>query len=75
MSEKYQADTYAIVGELVMAAGALDAELDKVMAAALRLGDAPLLLSVIAAFDPPRKIELLRARVSHFTRTSWKHAC
>lgn len=74
MPEKEQADTYAIVGELVLIASALDAELNRVTAAALRLGDAPLLLPVIAAFDPPRKIEMLRARVSHFTRTSWKHA-
>src|ERR1700683_5276791 len=60
------ADTCAIVGELVLVASALDAELNRVTAAALRLGDAPLLLPVIATFDPERKIEMLRARVSHF---------
>lgn len=72
MTDNDHSDTYAIVGELVLISSALDAELNKIVSAALLLGEAPLLLPVIATLDPPRKIEMLRARVSHIHVASWK---
>ena len=72
MSADSNKDTYAIVGELVLMASALDDCLNRVMIAVLDLGTAPLLLTVVATLDPPRKIEILKAHASHIQNDGWR---
>ena len=73
-TENSHKDTYAIVGELVLIASALDDCLNRVVIAFLELGDAHLLLPVVATLDPARKIEILKARVTHLAAKDWKKA-
>ena len=66
--------TYAIVGELVMMANALDFLLNRVVIAAFSLQPTPLLEPVIATIDSSRKIEMLKKRAKLITNLSWKKA-
>ena len=65
------AEAYAVVGELVMMAAALDYQLNHVLIAVLHLSAAPMLEPVIATLDPTRKIEILKARARHMPAASW----
>jgi hypothetical protein len=57
--------TYAVVGELVMVANAIDHLLSNVLITVLSLETSPLLEPVIATLDPSRKIEMLKNRAKH----------
>jgi hypothetical protein len=53
---------YAIVGEIVLSATALDHQMNHVLIEVASLAKSPLLEAVIATLDPARKIEILKAR-------------
>jgi hypothetical protein len=54
--------TYAIVGELVMVASAIDFQLTQIVIEACHLGRSAMIHSVVATLDPSRKVELLKER-------------
>lgn len=58
---------YALVGELVLIASAVEHQLTSVLIALLHLTPSPLLFPVIAALDSRRKIEIFKARAAHIT--------
>jgi len=64
--------TYAVVGELVMIANAIDHLLNNVLIAVLSLKPSPLLEPVIATLEPARKIEILKSRAKHINKPDWK---
>jgi len=66
--------SYAIVGELVLLATALDHQLNRVLIQVLHLGETPMLEAVIATLDTVRKIEMLRARSKYIGQTTWQKA-
>ena len=61
-------EIFAVVGELVLIATALDTLLKSVLVAVLHLGSSPLIEPVVATLDSVRKIEILKERVP-FIRT------
>jgi hypothetical protein len=64
-------NAYAIVGELVLIANALDYELNRVLITVMHLDESPMLVPVVAALDPGRKIEMLKARAKHLSSKAW----
>lgn len=67
-------EVYAIVGELVLIASALDTLLNAVVVQVLNLGTSPLIEPVIATLDSVRKIEIMKERL-RFIRSKndeWK---
>jgi transcriptional regulator with XRE-family HTH domain len=63
---------YAIVGELVLIATALDHQLNHVLIQVLHITESPMLEAVIATLDTVRKIEMLKARSKHIAESSWR---
>ena len=68
---KANRDNFAVVGELVLAASALDVQVAKVIIEVLDLGTSPMLLPVIVTIDSVRKIEILKERVAHMPKGVW----
>ncbi len=64
--------TYAIVGELVMMANAIDHLLNLVLIEAFSLEKSPMLEPVIATLDPRQKIEMLKSRAKHINHDGFK---
>jgi hypothetical protein len=64
--------SYAVVGELILIATALDYQLNHILIQVLHLTESPMLESVIATLDMARKIEMLRARTKHIVQNNWK---
>ena len=69
---KCHKDTYAIVGELVLIANALDYLLTQVVIEVLDLGIHPMLMPTIGTLDSVRKIEILKERNKHFDKIDFK---
>jgi hypothetical protein len=65
-------EIYAIVGELVLIATALDTLLNSVVVQVLHLGSSPLIEPVVGTLDPVRKIELLKERAPFIRNQEWK---
>jgi transcriptional regulator with XRE-family HTH domain len=63
---------YAVVGELVLLATALDHQLNHVLMQVLPLTDSPMLEAVVATLDTARKIEMLKARAKHIAQPTWR---
>jgi DNA-binding XRE family transcriptional regulator len=63
---------YAVVGELVLLATALDHQLNHVLMQVLPLADSPMLEAVVATLDTARKIEMLKARAKHIAQPTWR---
>jgi len=63
-------EAYATVGELVLIASALDALLNDVVVTVLDLGQAVLIVPVVATLDARRKIELLKERANYISQAS-----
>jgi transcriptional regulator with XRE-family HTH domain len=63
---------YAVVGELVLLATALDHQLNHVLMQVLPLTDSPMLEAVVATLDTARKIEMLKARAKHIAQPMWR---
>lgn len=63
---------YAIVGELVLIASALDYQLAEIMVAAVNLGSSPMILPVIFTLDAARKAEILKRRAELITADDWR---
>jgi hypothetical protein len=63
---------YAVVGEIVLLATALDHQLNHVLMQILSLTDSPMLEAVIATLDTPRKIEMVKARSKHISQPTWR---
>jgi hypothetical protein len=63
---------YAIVGELILIASALDNQLNRICISALSLTESPMLEPVVASLDSARKIEILKAYASNLTAMDWK---
>jgi hypothetical protein len=59
---------YAVVGELILMATALDHQLNHVLMQLLSLTDSPMLEAVVATLDTARKIEMLKARSKHIAQ-------
>jgi hypothetical protein len=68
----YNKETYAIVGELVLLASAVDSLLNEVIIVTLELDVSPMITPIVATFDPKRKIEILKARAVHIRQPDWK---
>jgi hypothetical protein len=65
-------EAYATVGELVLIASALDDLLNEVVVTVLDLGQAVLIVPVVATLEAVRKIELLKERANHISQAAWK---
>jgi len=65
---------YAVVGELVLMATALDHQLNHVLIQVLHLADSPMLESVVATLDMNRKVEMLKARSKYISNKTWQKA-
>jgi len=65
-------EVFAIVGELVLIATALDTLLNAVVVEVLHLGSSPMIEPVVATLDPVRKIEILKERAPFITNDAWK---
>jgi hypothetical protein len=65
-------EAFAMVGELVLLASALDHQLNHVTIAVLHLEKSPMLEPVVATLDPSRKVEILKARSKHIAQKDWK---
>jgi transcriptional regulator with XRE-family HTH domain len=63
---------YAVVGEIVLLATALDHQLNHVLMQILSLTDSPMLEAVIATLDTSRKIEMVKARSKHIAQPTWR---
>jgi transcriptional regulator with XRE-family HTH domain len=63
---------YAIVGEVVLLATALDHQLNHVLMQVLSLTDSPMLEAVVATLDMVRKIEMVKARSKHIAQPTWR---
>jgi hypothetical protein len=58
-------EIFAVVGELVLTATALDTLLNSVIVQVLHLGLSPMIEPVVGTLDPVRKIEILKERAPH----------
>lgn len=65
-------EVYAIVGELVLIATALDTLLNSVVVQVLHLGSPPMIEPVVGTLDPVRKVEILKERAPHIQNEEWK---
>lgn len=65
-------EVYAIVGELVMLAVALDTLLNSVVVQVLELGSRALIEPVVATLDTPRKLEMLKERIEFIENPDWR---
>jgi transcriptional regulator with XRE-family HTH domain len=63
---------YAVVGEVVLLATALDHQLNHVLMQVLSLTDSPMLEAVVATLDTARKIEMVKARSRHIAQPTWR---
>lgn len=63
---------YAVVGEIVLLATALDHQLNHVLMQILSLTDSPMLEAVVATLDIARKIEMVKARSKHIAQATWR---
>jgi transcriptional regulator with XRE-family HTH domain len=63
---------YAIVGELVLIANALDYQLNHVLIEILHLTDSPMLEAVVATLVTANKIEVLKERSKHIAQPNWR---
>lgn len=63
---------YAVVGEIVLLATALDHQLNHVLMQILSLTDSPMLEAVVATLDTARKIEMVKARSKHIAQPAWR---
>ncbi|MGH9866306.1 MAG: helix-turn-helix transcriptional regulator [Candidatus Acidiferrales bacterium] len=70
---RFQA-AYAVVGELVLMATALDHQLNHVLIQVLHLADSPMLEAVVATLDINRKVEILKARSKYISNKTWQRA-
>jgi hypothetical protein len=59
---EHNKEMYAIIGELVLIANALDTVLNSVVVQVLHLGSSPMIEPVVGTLDPVRKMEILRER-------------
>lgn len=59
------------VGELVLWASAIDAQLTKAVIRACSLTETPMLEPIVAELDARAKVEILRAKSKHIKKTSW----
>jgi DNA-binding XRE family transcriptional regulator len=64
--------SYAIVGELVLIASALEYQLNHVLMQVLHLSESPMLEPVVATLDVVRKIEMLKLRSKHIAQQNWR---
>lgn len=69
---KQNKEIYAVVGELVLIATALDTLLNAVVVEVLHLGSSPLIEPVVATLDSVRKIEILKERAPFIHNEEWK---
>ena len=67
-------ELYAVVGELVMIANAVDHLLNQLVIEALHLEKSPMLESVLATLDPRQKIEMLKGRAKLINTLAGKRA-
>lgn len=65
-------NAYAIVGELVLIASALDYQLNRICISVLALIEAPMLEPVIATIDSSRKIEILKIYAAKIADPGWR---
>lgn len=65
-------EAFAIVGELVLIATALDTLLNSVVVQVLHLGSSPLIEPVVATLDTVRKIEILKERADFISNEEWR---
>ncbi|MGU9979827.1 hypothetical protein ACJ4V0_07275 [Phreatobacter sp. HK31-P] len=65
-------EAYAIVGELVLIANAIDDQLNKLLVEVLDLGSSAMTIPVVATLDPQRKIEILKERAKFIPNADWK---
>ncbi len=65
-------NSYAIVGELVLIANALDYQLNHVLIEILHLTDSPMLEAVVATLVTANKIEMLKERSKHIAQPNWR---
>jgi hypothetical protein len=65
-------ETFAVVGELVMLASALDWQLNRILMVVLDLGESLFIEPVVATLDASRKIEILKARVGKMTKNDFR---
>ena len=65
---------YAVVGELVMIANAIDHLLNQLVIEALHLEKSPMLEPLVAMLDARQKIEMLKSRAKHINNAVWKKA-
>ena len=63
---------YAVVGELVLMATALDHQLNHVLIQVLHLAISPMLESVVATLEMNRKVEMLKARAKYISNKTWQ---
>jgi hypothetical protein len=70
--EADHAKTYAIVGELVLIASALDYQLAEIMVEVLNMGPSPMIMPVVLTLDAARKVEILKRRAGLITSDDWK---
>jgi hypothetical protein len=68
----YNKEIYAIVGELVLIASALDTLLNSVVVQVLHLGSSPMIEPVVGTLDAVRKIEILKERAPFIRSEEWK---
>lgn len=61
----------ASVGELVLWASAIDAQLTKAVIRACSLTETPMLEPIVAELGARAKVEILRARSKHITSAAW----
>jgi transcriptional regulator with XRE-family HTH domain len=65
-------DGYAVVGEMVLIATALDHQLNHVLIEVLHLAESPMLEAVVATLDTVRKIEMLKERSKYIAQSAWQ---
>jgi hypothetical protein len=65
-------EIYAIVGELVLIATALDTLLNSVVVQVLHLGSSPMVEPFVGTLDSVRKIEILKERAPFIRNEEWK---
>jgi hypothetical protein len=65
-------EAYAVIGEVVLLATALDHQLNHVAIEVLHLIKSPLLEPVVATLDCSRKIEIVRGRIKHIPKQEWR---
>ncbi|WP_156146780.1 hypothetical protein [Brevundimonas sp. KM4] len=65
-------EAYAVVGEIVLMASALDERLNEVIRLVCSLPPSPFMEPIIGTIDSSRKIEILRNYAGHITASEWK---